>query len=202
MNSADNQDHTLRFRRDAHGSTFPCFFEILFIFKGFLKSCDIFTTHMCLGVICTAPYAHGSTFKTTNMPTCTRSPHTISRRVHISKCSTYFASHISPWSRYHLLAGMNADHSTVARLHFFSKRFVLSARFFATVRDFHLFAISFFGLQHFFTGNASIATADSVYFVRCRETTRQLFKTELWRTSLNSAPSHSMPHGPRRTGAC
>ena len=120
---ADNQDHTLRFRRDAHGSTFPCFFEILFIFKGFLKSCDIFTTHMCLGVICTAPYAHGSTFKTTNTPTCTRSPHTISRRVHISKCSTYFASHISPWSRYHLLAGMNADHSTVARLHFFSKRF-------------------------------------------------------------------------------
>ena len=120
---ADNQDHTLRFRRDTHGSTFPCFFKILFFFKGFLKSCDIFTTQMCLGVICTAPYAHGSTFKTTNMPTCTRSPHTISRRVHISKCSTYFASHISPWSRYHLLAGMNADHSTVARLHFFSKRF-------------------------------------------------------------------------------
>jgi hypothetical protein len=111
---ADNQDHTLRFRRDAHGSTFPCFFEILFIFKGFLKSCDIFTTHMCLGVICTAPYAHGSTFKTTNTPTCTRSPHTISRRVHISKCSTYFASHISPWSRYHLLAGMML---TIPRLH-------------------------------------------------------------------------------------
>jgi hypothetical protein len=123
VSPSDNQDHTLRFRRDAHGSTFPCFFKILFFFKGFSKSCDNFTTQMCLGVICTAPYAHGSTFKTTNTPTCTRSPHTISRRVHISKCSTYFASHISPWSRYHLLAGMNADHSTVARLHFFSKRF-------------------------------------------------------------------------------
>ena len=78
---------------------------------------------MCLGVICTAPYAHGSTFKTTNMPTCTRSTHTSSRRVHISMCSTYFASHISSWSRCHLLARNNADHSTVARLHFFSKRF-------------------------------------------------------------------------------
>ncbi len=108
--STDNQDHTLRFRRDTHGSTFPCFFKILFFFKGFSKSCDNFTTQMCLGVICTAPYAHGSTFKTTNMPTCTRSQHTISRCVHMSKCSTYFASHISPWSRRHLLAGNNADH--------------------------------------------------------------------------------------------
>ena len=120
---SDNQDCTLRFRQDAHGSTFPC-----------------------------GPYAHGSTFQTTNMTTCTRSAHTISRRVHMSKCSTYFASHISPWSRCHLLAGNNADHCTVARLHFFSKRFVLSECFFATDRDFHLFAISFFlkSLQPFF----------------------------------------------------
>ncbi len=35
----------------------------------------------------------------------------------------YFASNISLWSRCHLLARNNADHSTVARLHFFSKRF-------------------------------------------------------------------------------
>ncbi len=119
----DNQDHTLRFRRDTHGRTFPCFFKILFFFKGFSKSYDIFTTQMRLGVTYTAPHAHSSTFKTTNMPTCTRSTHTISRRVHMSKCSTYFASHISPWSRCHLLAGNNADHPTVARLHFYSKRF-------------------------------------------------------------------------------
>jgi hypothetical protein len=108
IRAPDNQDCTLRFRQDAHGSTFPCFFKILFFFKGFSKSCDKFTTQMYLGVICTGPYAHGSTFQTTNMPTCTRSPHTISRRVHMSKCSTYFASHISPWSRCHLLAWNNA----------------------------------------------------------------------------------------------
>ncbi len=118
----DNQDYTLRFRRDAHGSTFPCFFKILF-FKGFSKSYDKFTTQMYLGVICTGPYAHGSTFQTTNKTTCTRSPHTISRSVHMIMYSTYFVSHISPWSRCHLLAGNKADHCTVARLHFFSKRF-------------------------------------------------------------------------------
>jgi hypothetical protein len=115
----DNQDHTLRSRRDTHGSTFPCFFKILFFFKGFSKSCDNFTSQMCLGVICAGPYAHVSTFRTRNMPTCTRSSHTISRSVHISMCSTYFASHISPWSRCHLLVGNNDDHCTVARLHFF-----------------------------------------------------------------------------------
>ena len=57
-----NQDWDLSFGQDAHGRTFPSFLKSLQFFKGFSKSCDIFTTKMCLRAFFRLPHASGSTF--------------------------------------------------------------------------------------------------------------------------------------------
>jgi hypothetical protein len=99
--SPDNQDYTLRFRRDAHGSTFPCFFKILFCFnKGFSTSCDKFTTQMYLGVICTfcvmiffffgtlQVFKHGHTIAITTTTRPQPSQHYSSQVLHRSYCKS------------------------------------------------------------------------------------------------------------------
>ena len=57
-----NQDWVLSFGQDEPGTSFPCFFNILYFLKGISKFCDIFTTYMHLGSTFTVPYVSGVTF--------------------------------------------------------------------------------------------------------------------------------------------